>query len=97
MSELQGMMDQKVQVLTIDGRIILGTLIGFDQTTNLILSHSIERQFSTEGAKDHPLGCYMIRGDSIMTVGEVDMERDQEIDWSKITVEPLEPMSNIHF
>ena len=39
---------------------------GFDQTTNLILSGSIERVYSLdEGVEEVPLGLYIVRGDNI--------------------------------
>lgn len=44
-----------------------GELKGFDQTTNVILSGSTERVFSTEeGVEEVPLGVYIIRGDNIV-------------------------------
>jgi U6 snRNA-associated Sm-like protein LSm8 len=66
MSQLQSFVNHTIQVLTADGRIIIGILKGFDQTTNLILSQSKERVFSsTEDVQELQLGLYLIRGDNM--------------------------------
>ena len=44
---LEGMVDKVVQVVTNDGRNIVGLLKGFDQTTNVILDECHERVFSS--------------------------------------------------
>ncbi|KAJ1550767.1 hypothetical protein HK405_015939, partial [Cladochytrium tenue] len=57
---------EQVLVITYDGRIILGTLKGYDQTTNLILAKAVERQFSaTEDGEEVPLGLYIVRGPNV--------------------------------
>jgi U6 snRNA-associated Sm-like protein LSm8 len=46
-----------------------GTLAGFDQTGNCILSDSIERVFSLdEPMEEQPLGLYIIRGDNVSVI-----------------------------
>lgn len=40
--------------------------MGFDQTTNVILSDAIERIYSMdEGVEEQPLGLYIVRGDNM--------------------------------
>ncbi|GAA5943702.1 U6 snRNA-associated Sm-like protein LSm8 [Sporobolomyces koalae] len=82
---------EQVLIVTQDGRTIVGELKGFDQTTNVILSGSTERVFSTdeEGTEEVPLGVYIIRGDNIALIGEVDTEVDGQIDWSTVKAEPI--------
>ncbi|KAH8919572.1 Sm-like ribonucleoprotein [Atractiella rhizophila] len=90
MSGLQPYVNGRVLVITQDGRVILGDLQGFDQTTNIILSSSVERVFSPEeGVEEVPLGLYLIRGDNITLIGEVDTEKDAELDLSSIMAEPI--------
>lgn len=65
---------------------------GFDQTTNVILSSSIERVFTSEPEEETelvPLGVYIIRGDNIALIGEVDEVRDGEIDWTTVKADPI--------
>ncbi|KAF0396452.1 U6 snRNA-associated Sm-like protein LSm8 [Gigaspora margarita] len=79
-----------VEVITSDGRVIVGTFKGFDQTTNVILSSCHERVFSeTEGVETLPLGLYIIRGDNIVLIGEIDLERDASVDLTEIRAAPI--------
>jgi len=80
----------KVLVITQDGRTIVGELRGFDQTTNIILSGAVERVYSMEdGVEEVQMGLYIVRGDNITLVGEVDTEMEQKIDLSEIRAEPM--------
>ncbi|EGF76595.1 hypothetical protein BATDEDRAFT_92607 [Batrachochytrium dendrobatidis JAM81] len=92
MSQLAPFVQNVVEVVTNDGRVILGKLEGFDQTTNLILSSAKERIFSGEGSQDLPLGLYVVRGDSITVVGLVDEEQDAQIQWATVLAEPIAPV-----
>ncbi|GJN89310.1 hypothetical protein Rhopal_002290-T1 [Rhodotorula paludigena] len=73
-----------------DGRVIIGELKGFDQTTNVILSGSTERVYSAdEGVEEVPLGVYIVRGDNITLIGEFDVEADKQIDLSTVRADPI--------
>mmetsp|Transcript_49193 Transcript_49193/g.81690 ORF Transcript_49193/g.81690 Transcript_49193/m.81690 type:complete len:97 (+) Transcript_49193:141-431(+) len=92
-SMLEGFVDKVVQVVTNDGRNIVGLLKGFDQTTNVILDESHERVFSnSSGVEQVVLGLYIVRGDNIAMVGEVDEDKDSELDLNAIMAEPLKPV-----
>lgn len=63
---MEGMVDKVVQVVTNDGRNIIGLLKGFDQTTNVILDECRERVFSSDaGVEEVQLGLYILRGDNM--------------------------------
>ena len=53
---LDGMVDKVVQIVTNDGRNIVGMLKGFDQTTNVILDECHERVFSPEAGVEQARG-----------------------------------------
>ncbi|TVT99023.1 hypothetical protein EJB05_36283 [Eragrostis curvula] len=73
--------------------VLQGTLRGFDQATNIILDESHERVYSTkEGVQQLVLGLYIIRGDNISVVGEVDEDLDARLDLSKLRAHPLKPV-----
>jgi len=94
-SALEDYVDSIVNVVTCDGRVIVGVLRGFDQTINLILEDSHERVFSTsEGITKVPLGLYVIRGDNVTVVGELDEDKDVASDHSKIKAEPLKAVTH---
>ncbi|XP_064558762.1 LSM8 homolog, U6 small nuclear RNA associated isoform X1 [Zonotrichia leucophrys gambelii] len=79
-----------VAVITSDGRMIVGTLKGFDQTINLILDESHERVFSSsQGVEQVVLGLYIVRGDNVAVIGEIDEETDSALDLGNIRAEPL--------
>ncbi|KAK8689278.1 hypothetical protein V6N13_088000 [Hibiscus sabdariffa] len=90
---LESLVDQTISVITNDGRNIVGVLKGFDQATNIILDESHERVYSTkEGVQQLVLGLYIIRGDNISVVGELDEELDSALDLSNLRAHPLKPV-----
>jgi U6 snRNA-associated Sm-like protein LSm8 len=92
---LEPFVDQPISVITNDGRNIVGILKGFDQATNLILDESHERVYSTtEGVEQLVLGLYIIRGDNVAVVGELDEELDSNLDLSQIKAEPLKAIAH---
>lgn len=82
--------EKQVTVITNDGRNIVGWLYGFDQVCNLILERSFERVFANEvPVRIVALGLYVIRGDNIAVVGEIDSEKDDNMDWEKVKVSSI--------
>jgi U6 snRNA-associated Sm-like protein LSm8 len=64
---------ESVCVVTGDGRIILGQLVGHDQVQNLILNQAQERVYMEDAATEIvELGLYVIRGDNVCLVGDFD-------------------------
>lgn len=80
---------ESVTVITCDGRIILGELVGHDQVQNLILKEAHERVYSTEDSVERvPLGLYVIRGDNVAVVAEVAAPSWDD----ELKTEPLPPI-----
>ncbi|KAI0032873.1 hypothetical protein K488DRAFT_48954 [Vararia minispora EC-137] len=93
MSSLQGYVDRRVLLILQDGRAIIGTLAGYDQKSNVVLSDSKERVYSMDdGVEEVPLGLYLVKGDMIILIGEIDEEKDKETDLSTVRAEPLPPI-----
>eukprot|EP00731_Ephydatia_muelleri_P001766 Em0001g1766a len=89
------MVERLISVITSDGRVIVGKLRGFDQTVNLILEGSHERVYSsTSGVEKVPLGLYIIRGDNVAVVGEIDEELESELNLTEIRAEPLSAIAH---
>uniref|UniRef100_A0A0K0FAS8 U6 snRNA-associated Sm-like protein LSm8 n=1 Tax=Strongyloides venezuelensis TaxID=75913 RepID=A0A0K0FAS8_STRVS len=87
---LDDYLNKFVQVITGDGRDIIGTLIGFDQATNVILSNSSERIY----AADKPLnivnlGLQLIKGSNVAMVALVDEDVHEKIDWEQLIAPPM--------
>lgn len=76
-------------VVTSDGRIILGLLVGHDQVQNLVLSDAVERVYAENVAVDVvDLGLYVVRGDNVAIISEYDAEL-----WNdEMTAAPLPPI-----
>lgn len=85
--------DQSVSVITSDGKLLVGTLKGIDNGTNVILDDSHERVFSEDqGVEKHQLGLCVIRGENVAVIGQIDREIDLQIDISKCKAKPLKPV-----
>ncbi|CAF0783468.1 unnamed protein product [Brachionus calyciflorus] len=91
---LEPLVNHTINVITSDGRVILGVLRGFDQTINLILDDSYERVFTMNGVEQVKLGVFIIRGDNVAIVGEVDEDLDRQIDLTHIRADPLLPITH---
>lgn len=96
-SALEQYVNHTVSIITSDGRNIVGTLKGFDQTVNLILDESHERVYSSSmGVEQIVLGLYIIRGDNVAVIGEIDEDVDKNLDLANIKAEPLAPVVHWH-
>jgi len=90
---LEAYLDQLVNVITCDGRNILGILRGFDQTLNLILDDTHERVLSpSEPAQRIDLGLYIVRGDNVAVIGELDAAKEKDAAVESKHAEPIKPV-----
>jgi len=93
MSSLQGYVDRRVLLILQDGRVIVGVMVGFDQKSNVVLSDSKERAYSIDaGVEETDLGLYLVKGDMIVLIGELDDAVDQAVDLGAIHAEPIPPI-----
>lgn len=85
--------DQVVNIITSDGKVLIGTLKGIDNGTNLILDDSHERVFSSnQGVEKHHLGLCVIRGENVALIGQLDRDEDLKLDLSNCKAKPLKPV-----
>jgi len=90
---LKELVDKNVSVVTNDGKNYIGVLKGLDQTTNIILSECYERVFSEiEDCEIFPLGLFIIRGDNVAVIGEVDDDKSAQVSFESIRAAPLKPI-----
>ncbi|KAH8113886.1 Sm-like ribonucleoprotein [Phellopilus nigrolimitatus] len=93
MSSLQGYVDRRVLLVLQDGRTIVGVLVGFDQRSDIVLSESKERIYSIdEGVEEIPLGLYLVKGDQILLIGELDEALDNAVDLDNVRADPIAPI-----
>ncbi|KAI1016211.1 hypothetical protein LB504_009121 [Fusarium proliferatum] len=80
---------EKLMVALRDGRKLIGVLRSWDQFANLVLQSTVERIFapSPESAgSDRPTGLYadinhgifLVRGENVLLLGEIDLDRDDD-------------------
>ncbi|KEF57460.1 uncharacterized protein A1O9_05377 [Exophiala aquamarina CBS 119918] len=93
-AQLLDLTDKKLLLVLRDGRKIFGVLRSWDQFANLVLTDTRERYFvsvpssSSEPSSletttrnlycDIPRGTYLVRGENVLLLGEVDLDRDDE-------------------
>ena len=70
-----------------DGRHLVGKLRSFDQYLNLMLEDAHERVLLPGKYCDVPLGFYIVRGDTIVLLGEIDDDKEKSMKLEKISVE----------
>ena len=92
---LESFLNQPVIVSTNDGRVLTGRVSGFDPQCNLVLSKCVERIFSAEeGVEKQDHGLFIVRGDNVATIGEIDETVDADIQWEDVKAEPLKPVKH---
>ncbi|PKI85255.1 Lsm1p [Malassezia vespertilionis] len=79
--------DKKVVVILRDGKKLIGILRSYDQFANFMLQETIERVFLGNRYADVPKGLYIIRGENVVLLGELDLDMEDEL--PKATASPI--------
>ncbi|KAJ9069328.1 hypothetical protein DSO57_1019597 [Entomophthora muscae] len=66
--------DKRVLVLLRDGKKLIGVLRSYDQFANLVLQETIERVYIGEAFGDIERGVFIVRGENVVLMGEIDEE-----------------------
>lgn len=92
-SYIESLIDQVVSVITNEGRVFSGVVKSFDQSMNLVLQDCFEKIYSLdEGVVFIKMGLYMIRGDNVAIVSELDEILENQVDYSQIKAEKIKEM-----
>ncbi|KAH7282612.1 hypothetical protein KP509_35G040000 [Ceratopteris richardii] len=70
-------LDKKLLVILRDGRKLIGILRSFDQFANVVIESAVERIIVGDQFCDVPLGLYVIRGENVVLLGELDATKDE--------------------
>ena len=70
-------LDKRILIVLSDGRHLVGVLRSFDQFLNLVVEDTSERILMPGLYCDVPLGLYIVRGDNIVLLGEIDAEKEE--------------------
>ncbi|XP_037032284.1 U6 snRNA-associated Sm-like protein LSm1 [Bradysia coprophila] len=81
--------DKKLMVLLRDGRTLIGYLRSVDQFANLVLHKTIERIHVGTEYGDIPRGIFIIRGENVVLLGEIDREKEKNLPLKEICVDDI--------
>jgi len=80
--------DKRQLVVLRDGRILIGYLRSVDQFANLVLHKAVERIHVNNMFGDIPRGIFVVRGENVVLLGEVDSEEDPK-DQVRVPIETI--------
>lgn len=76
-------------VLLRDGRTLIGYLRSVDQFANLVLHKTIERIHVGTEYGDIERGIFIIRGENVVLLGEIDREKEKSLPLKEVSVEDI--------
>lgn len=82
-------LDKKLMVLLRDGRTLIGYLRSVDQFANLVLHQTIERIHVGTEYGDIPRGVFIVRGENVVLLGEIDAEKEVELPLTEVSVDNI--------
>jgi len=82
--------DKRLLVVLRDGRKLIGILRTFDQFANIVLEETIERIYLSDTFGEKNIGLFLIRGENVVFLGEIDEAKDQMTVNSKLKKIPFE-------
>ncbi|TFK41117.1 hypothetical protein BDQ12DRAFT_678932 [Crucibulum laeve] len=83
--------DRKMLVILRDGRKLQGVLRSYDQFANLVLEDTVERIYNGNAFAENWLGLFLIRGENVVLLGEIDLDREDEIPLKQVDYHVLDP------
>ncbi|KAK0090816.1 hypothetical protein PV325_003836 [Microctonus aethiopoides] len=82
-------LDKKLMVLLRDGRTLIGYLRSVDQFANLVLHRTIERIHVGKEYGDIPRGVFIVRGENVVLLGEIDGDKEKDLPLSEVSVDDI--------
>jgi len=66
-------------VILRDGRKLHGVLRSYDQFANLVLEDTVERIYHGSAFAESWHGLFLIRGENVVLMGEIDLDREEDV------------------
>ncbi|KAI5780326.1 small nuclear ribonucleoprotein [Peziza echinospora] len=88
-SQLLDLTDKKLLVALRDGRKFIGVLRTWDQYANLVLQSTVERIIVDDIYCDIPRGVFIVRGENVLLLGEIDLDKEDQITQQLAPVEQV--------
>ncbi|KAG1801571.1 Sm-like ribonucleoprotein [Suillus fuscotomentosus] len=83
--------DRKMLVVLRDGRKLHGVLRSYDQFANLVLEDTVERIFHGKAFAEHWHGLFLIRGENVVLLGEIDLDQEDDVPLQQVDYSVLDP------
>ncbi|XP_059846502.1 U6 snRNA-associated Sm-like protein LSm1 [Hypanus sabinus] len=80
---------EKHLVLLRDGRTLVGFLRSVDQFANLVLHQTLERIHVGKKYGDIPRGIFIVRGENVVLLGEIDLKKERESPLQQVSIERI--------
>jgi len=74
-----------------DGRKLQGVLRSYDQFANLVLEDTVERIYHQDVFAELKRGLFLIRGENVVLLGEIDLDQEDDVPLRQVEWEVLEP------
>ncbi|ESN97443.1 hypothetical protein HELRODRAFT_102128 [Helobdella robusta] len=81
--------DKKLLVVLRDSRTLIGYLRSIDQFANLVLQQTIERIYVGDKFGDIPRGIFIVRGENVVLLGEIDPELESMTKLTKVNIDEI--------
>ncbi|XP_074642596.1 U6 snRNA-associated Sm-like protein LSm1 [Tubulanus polymorphus] len=81
--------DKKQMVILRDGRTLIGYLRSIDQFANLVLHRTIERIHVGDKYGDIPRGIFVVRGENVVLLGEIDIENEDKLPLTEVSIDDI--------
>ncbi|KAK4635310.1 U6 snRNA-associated Sm-like protein LSm1 [Fulvia fulva] len=78
-AQLLDLTDKKLLLSLRDGRKLIGVLRSWDQFGNLVLQDTVERLFVQNFYADIERGLFLVRGENVLLLGEIDLDKDDYV------------------
>jgi len=88
-ASLLSSIDKKLLCVLRDGRKLIGYLRSIDQFANLVLQDTIERIYVGDCFGDIDRGIYLVRGENVVLLGEIDSMKDENQDLREVSVDEI--------
>ncbi|CAF1617488.1 unnamed protein product [Rotaria magnacalcarata] len=89
MAALIGDIDKQLMVMLRDGRTLIAFLRSLDQFGNLVLHQAFERICIGRQYADIPRGLFVIRGENVLFIGELDFHQSLRVPLIEVTIEEI--------
>ncbi|XP_030842188.1 U6 snRNA-associated Sm-like protein LSm1 [Strongylocentrotus purpuratus] len=81
--------NKKLLVVLRDGRTLIGILRSIDQFANLVLHRTIERIHVGRQYGDIPRGVFVVRGENVVLLGEIDTENESTHSLEEVSIDEI--------